>query len=175
MTITYIHTYRNSPKRGTLKGANKRLMGNIQEATDTKSESSVEHDMNSSSTSEAGQLPADPIDKKHSEIVHSTTYTWMNQIAPSYGRKPRTHCNIYSRRTRFGAAVITSFSQSARRPTLSIMHVCTECPVNNPPQSSVIADALTLRTSIVVDGHNEIIIISSSSIISIIISIIIIS
>jgi hypothetical protein len=42
---TYIHTYRNSPKRGTLKGANKRLMGNIQEATDTKSESSVEHDI----------------------------------------------------------------------------------------------------------------------------------
>jgi hypothetical protein len=68
---TYIHTYRNSPKRGTLKGANKRLMGNIQEATDTKSESSVEHDMNSSSTSEAGQLPADPIDKKHSEISQS--------------------------------------------------------------------------------------------------------
>jgi hypothetical protein len=43
-------------------------MGNIQEATDTKSESSVEHDMNSSSTSEAGQLPADPMDKKHSEM-----------------------------------------------------------------------------------------------------------
>jgi hypothetical protein len=29
-----------------------------------------------------------------SPFVHSTTYICMNQIAPSYGRKPRTHCNI---------------------------------------------------------------------------------
>jgi len=38
-------------------------MGYIQEATDTKSESSVEQDMNSSSTSEAGQLPSEPTDR----------------------------------------------------------------------------------------------------------------
>jgi hypothetical protein len=53
-------------------------MGNIQEATDTKSESSVEHDMNSSSTSEAGQLPSDPIDKKHSEISRSESINFIN-------------------------------------------------------------------------------------------------
>jgi hypothetical protein len=42
-------------------------MGQKQELNDQKPESSVEHEIKSSSTSEAGQLPADPHDMKQPE------------------------------------------------------------------------------------------------------------
>jgi hypothetical protein len=58
MLPTLIHTYRNSPPKGHSQGANERLMGQKQELKDKKPESSVEHEIKSS-TSEAGQLPAD--------------------------------------------------------------------------------------------------------------------
>ena len=63
----YIHTYRKSPPKGHPQGANERLMGQKQELKDQKPESSVEHEIKSSSTSEAGQLPADSHDRKQLE------------------------------------------------------------------------------------------------------------
>jgi hypothetical protein len=64
---TNIHT-ETAPQRGTYKdGANERLMGQQQELKDQKPESSVEHEIKSSSTSEAGQLPADSHDRKQLE------------------------------------------------------------------------------------------------------------
>jgi hypothetical protein len=53
-------TYRNSPQAmGHPQGANERLMGQKQNLKDQKPKSSVEHEIKSSSTSEASQLPAD--------------------------------------------------------------------------------------------------------------------
>jgi hypothetical protein len=63
----HINTYRNSLPKGHPQGANERLMGQKQELKDQKTESSVEHKIKSSSTSEAGQLPADPHDMKQLE------------------------------------------------------------------------------------------------------------
>jgi hypothetical protein len=62
-TFSYIHTYKIAPQRGT----HKRLMGQKQELKDQKPESSVEHEIKSSSTWEAGQLPADSHDMKQLE------------------------------------------------------------------------------------------------------------
>jgi hypothetical protein len=61
MHVTY------SPPKGHSQGANERLMGQKQELKDQKPESSGEHEIKLSSTSEAGQLPTDSHDMKQLE------------------------------------------------------------------------------------------------------------
>jgi hypothetical protein len=72
----------------------------------------------------------------------------------SYGRKPRTHCNIAGEHGLFAWCCCHNyFVQPPVSPSAHSVNACTECPVNNPPRSSGIADALISVYMLISDAH----------------------